>query len=390
MIRSISISNYKSINKLDELKFGYFNFLIGPNGAGKTTLISAIDLTRKLASGKNIDESVEQTTSFSTEFFNQYSSNNLTDISITVKDNHGELYNLKYSIGSELGQYEIAQESLTRLLKDAEIPIYTRNHKEFNASAGKDNKLDAVPLVIKDNELALSTYNNPVVNEVAKLISGYKVLWVDKTWDEAHKFKVHFQDKLDQNNLDGLAVSLYRNNKSNFNKAMAIIEQLIPGFKTPTFNIARRANEDEEEDKKNIDPYFVMWNEADTNLSYSLRGLSEGNFRIIQLILAIFSCNKSTCLIGEEIENGLHFGRIKTLLEVLRHLSSKLDVQLIFTTHSLEILGHVSPSDVIFSSRDEKGYSLYENLDNKHNTEFVKQQLDREPTAKDYIDLGMV
>jgi len=246
---------------------------------------------------------------------------------------------------------------------------------------------------VKGDELVLASFNNEIALKVASLISNFKVLWFDKAADP-YVFKPHRQDSLDVSNLDGLVISLHENNRGAFDKAVSVIKQIIPEFVPPRINKlsppATKTSKSEEEAKV-FDRYFVFWGEKATQeLEYTLTGLSDGNFRIIQLVFALFDSDSSACLIGEEIENGQHYGRIKTLMEVLKHLSIKLNVQLLFSTHSLELLSHVSPDDVIFTSKNAEGYSSYQKLSAAVDRSMVEEELGHEPTAKELVDLGMI
>lgn len=392
MIKSVSISNFRSIYELTDLKFGDTTFIIGRNGAGKSTLISALYLTKQLSSKKGVEEILNQLAPFGYELFTTGSRNSSCQINLTVRDEKGINYKFSYAIAvaSPIG-YRITNESLIRLEHgDKEITIYERSNDQFRAVSKKSKSLEDVPLNIASTDLVLGNYSNDEVNRVARLISGYKILWFDKTSDPAG-FKVHTQDKLDNANLDATVVSLYITNPDAFKKAVHVIKQLIPEFEAPVVRKITPNNTEVDDKNKLLDRYIVFWNEKEAiELEYTITGLSDGNFRIIQLIFALFSSEKSTCLVGEEIENGQHYGRIKTLLETLKVLSAKLNVQLIFTTHSRDLLRSVSPNDVIYCWKDDKGHSLYQYLDEKVNTSMVEEELGSPPTAKDVLDLGMV
>lgn len=93
-------------------------------------------------------------------------------------------------------------------------------------------------------------------------------------------------------------------------------------------------------------------------------------------------------LIGEELENGLHYARIQSMVEILKYLSKKLKVQLLFTTHSPQILNFVSPREVIYCSKDGDG-SKYISLNDTDEYQKIKQELNIEPTSKDLFESGL-
>ena len=399
MLKSIKLTNYKSIAAMPELKFGDTTFIIGKNGAGKTTLISAIYLTKQLAEKKGLDDALSIVAPFGFELFTGgVAPHNNTQIEVTVKGEDGCFYKLSYTIGFSQGSvsadYIITEENL---LKFSDHPIakehpgqliYKRVNDTIQTFVENSAELEAVPLNISPKELVLSSYSDPDASKVADLIRGYRILWFDAKADST-SFKVYTKDKLDVRSLDATVVNLYKTDRPSFNKAVHVITQLIPEFKPPLVQtINPIINKDKKDDKsKTIERYVVFWREQD--LEYTISGLSDGNFRVIQLIFSLFSSKSSTCLIGEEIENGQHFGRIRTLLEVLKVLSTKLNVQLIFTTHSRELLGYVSPSDAVYCQKDDNGHSKYDYLEGK-NVEIIKEELGRPPTAKDVLDFGVI
>lgn len=393
MITSIAISNYKSISDLPSLPLGQINFLIGKNGVGKSNLISAIELTRRLCNGDNFEQATRQIAPFGIEIFTRGSSMPNASINLGVKDGEGKRYELVYTFGLSNNEFLITNEKLFILQDNNKVEVYVRDSSSFKARVSLEQPLVDVPFTAKPGELAIASFNNEISTKVAKTISNFKVLWFDKTSDP-YSWHIHKQDSLDVSNLDGLVISLYENNRPAFDKAVAVIQQIIPEFVAPRVDRlpapTSKSGKDGEESKA-LDRYVVFWGEKEVQeIQYTLSGLSDGNFRVIQLVLALFDSETSSCVIGEEIENGQHYGRIKTLMEVLKHLAIKLNIQLLFSTHSGELLGHISPTDVIFCAKDQEGHSAYKKLSDAVNTDMVKVELGREPTARELIDLGMV
>ncbi|HET7060151.1 MAG TPA: AAA family ATPase [Candidatus Saccharimonadales bacterium] len=393
MITGIKLHNFKSIYDLPDLKFGEVNFVIGKNGVGKTNLLSAIELTRKLAAGEDLEVAVSEIAPFSIELFTQDSSSSSTSIALYLKDRAGKRYEFTYTITLASNGLVISDEKLALWENNEFNEVYVRKNDNFAARTENSHKLSEIPLGIKRGELALANYENKFASKVASMISSFKVLWFERS-PHPYRVRLHKRDSLDLSNLDGLVVSLHQNKKEQFNKAVHIIKQIIPEFEEPKVTSIpppSGSGQQSEDESKARERFLVYWGDKDIgDLSYTLSGLSDGNLRIIQLIFALFDAEGSSCVIGEEIENGQHYGRIKTLMEVLKHLSVKLNVQLLFTTHSGEILTNISASDVIFCSKDERGHSCYRRLVEVVDIPMVKEELGREPTAKELIDFGVI
>lgn len=401
MLKSLKINNYKSILDMPRIKFGNeVSFIIGKNGSGKSTLISALFLTRELADRKSLEAALSGVAPFGFELFTGGANRSAANIELTVKNREGVYYRFFYSMviakDSFGGDYAINEESLFRFDNAAALSddqgrlIYTRTEDRIKAPSKKSQtqELEDIPLNVSPSELVLANYSDPTVSEVAQLIRGYRILWYERA-DANNSFTVHTQDKLDTHSLDAMIVNLYKTDPGAFEKAVRVIRQLIPEFEAPMVRTIAPPSTTKEEKGKLLERYIVFWRE-NNSLEYTISGLSDGNYRVIQLIFALFSAKGSTCLVGEEIENGQHYGRLQTLLEVIRVLAVKLEVQLIFTTHSIELLRYVSPSDVIYCSKDDSGHSTYTYLVDKVNVEDVSAELEKPATAKDLLELGMI
>jgi predicted ATPase len=84
------------------------------------------------------------------------------------------------------------------------------------------------------------------------------------------------------------------------------------------------------------------------------RILSEGTLRALGL-LALFAGKETPALIGfEEPENGIHPRRIRTIAEVLKTRASKIDTQLIVTTHSPTLVDLI-PNEFLYVCQKKKG-----------------------------------
>ncbi|MEK7153475.1 MAG: AAA family ATPase, partial [Patescibacteria group bacterium] len=116
MIKSVSINNFRSIYETTDLKLGDITFIIGKNGAGKSTLISALYLTKQLASKGNVDEIVSKMAPFGYEIFTRGSRNSSCQIGLVVRDDKGINYKFVYSIATSgpALSYNITNESLVR------------------------------------------------------------------------------------------------------------------------------------------------------------------------------------------------------------------------------------------------------------------------------------
>ncbi len=84
---------------------------------------------------------------------------------------------------------------------------------------------------------------------------------------------------------------------------------------------------------------FVVFNNSSKR--YRLSAMGDGINRILTIILAMLNCENGVLLI-DEFENGLHYSVQYQLWKVINDLSTKLNVQVFATTHSMDTLRSLS------------------------------------------------
>jgi AAA15 family ATPase/GTPase len=85
-------------------------------------------------------------------------------------------------------------------------------------------------------------------------------------------------------------------------------------------------------------PFVVFKNDSKR---YRLSAMGDGINRILTIILAMLNCENGVLLI-DEFENGLHYSVQHQLWKVINDLSTKLNVQVFATTHSIDTLRSLS------------------------------------------------
>lgn len=385
MIRAISIKNFRGIKNLDGLKLGLGpTFIIGQNGTGKSTFISAIYLTQQLIKRRSADFVLTRVAPFGKELLSHGQRGASSEFSFCLKGERGS-YRFSYSIAVHDEGFTIPSERLEEIDNQYETKtlVYERLDDGIKIQDGTK-----IPLHVSRDELVISGYNEDRTRDAATMLSNFKVLWLNG--ENNSEFRFYRKDGLNSSNLDAMAVKLYNTDRKSFNSAVAVIQTLIPSFLPPEIReISPHKSTLDQEDTRYVVFWHEEWNDGST-LEYTLPSLSDGNIRIIQLIFSIFTSKSLTCIIGEEIENGQHFGRIKTLLEVVKTMSIKRNLQMIFTTHSTELLSGVAPSDVVYVDKDESGFSRFQNLNEKVDVPYIQEVLGHEPTSKELLDMGMV
>lgn len=101
------------------------------------------------------------------------------------------------------------------------------------------------------------------------------------------------------------------------------------------------------------------------------REMSDGTLRFLAIITAILLGKKSSLLIVEEIDNGLHPSRAVVLARMLEELSAEKEIDILCTTHNPELINALGNKMIPFISsvkrNEEDGSSeiaLIEDLEN--------------------------
>lgn len=383
MLKTISIKNFKGIKELDNLKIGpAVTFIIGQNGAGKSTLISAIYLTSQILRRRSANEVLDEFTPFSDEFLSHNSGSKDAEFSFHLSED-GANYRFSYSISVRNNSFQISNERLEELNDENEFKdlVYERIDDGIRTSEGN------IPLHINKDELIMSGYNERRTRLIANSIKSYKTLWFNGL-DAESKFRLYSIENLDRQSLDAIVVKLYNEDRRAFDAATTVVRTLIPSFLPPEVRKISPESNGSSESR-----YMVFWKEGwsdGSSLSYTLPGLSGGNIRLIELIFTIFAFKDSTCIVGEELENGQYLGRLKTMLEIVETVAIRRNIQMIFTTHSGDVLSGVAPKNVIYVEKDNDGYSKFQHLDEKIDSMEIKSILGERPTTKDLLELGVI
>lgn len=401
MIKAIKIKNFKSI-KDAQIALPKFAMLIGKNGAGKSTLISAIGFMQKLSRGEDLQDVATRIAPFSKELFFQGKSNTPCEMEFIFETSKDIMYKYKFSVVLEVkeqkGRLVIGEESLIRIQANNPHQIFWRNENTVYERINEQNV--TVPLKITGNKLALSTYSNDEVVSLVNKINEFII--VDATdIGRTDAQRLISEQKPDVKTIDGLIVSLYTKSPKLFEDASAAIKQVIPDFVAPTVLDLGQAGNPLTEDEnmiqdqpidQSIKNYFVIWNENTNRRIFSSISMSGGNIRTCFLIYNLFNIPEKSFMVVEELENGMHLGRVSRLIDEFRTQSNNRNIQILFTTHSTEIPERVLAKETIFSHKEDLNGSLYELITetDAYRATIREDLQDEEPSVTDLFNSGML
>jgi predicted ATPase len=370
MILNVSIENFRSIKKAN-ISLPKFSAVIGKNSSGKSNFISAISLLKDLSSGKNLEESLTKIAPLGPELFYFHNYNNTeSKFKFSIQSNQGNKFRYEYFIVPKRIGLTVEHELLSQVIDNKEKIIY-RREKE-NAFKGEPNE-EKIPFKIDPDKLMLSSYSDEQVKEVVKTISGYTII---DTMPESNNLMVINAKSPDLNSIDGVVISLFNKNHGRFSSAINSIKKIIPYFEepvlTPLPDLHKKNDSPEGEEEK---LFVVMWKERNFPEQYSNLSLSHGDRKIIHLIFSLFNTPEKSFFIAEEIENGMHFERMSRLVDQIRTQASNRKIQVLFTTHSSEILKRLTVNEVIYCRKNKDKGTELDQMKDTEEYEAIKNEL---------------
>jgi predicted ATPase len=391
MILGLKIENYKSIRS-QNVELGKFSIIFGKNGSGKTNFISAIQLLKYLADGSDLDMVLNSRIApLTMEFFSFHTQDhtNVAHFEIRLLSSKHQTYTFSYEVALSraTGRLVIQREVLKKVVGRKEQTIY-RRERDLSFSGAEDAP---IPFKTEPGKLMLSSYSNEDVADAIAVIRN--CTFVDTALEGKEGITIVQGNRPNLNSIDGVATSLFIKNGGRFEQAVKSIQKIIPGFTAPSVGSLGQgrvlAPGDVQTTEEDTNRYFVTWHDVNTPNMFSYLSLSHGDRRVIHLIFNLFNAEEGSFLSVEEIENGMHYGRIKRLLDEFRTQASNRNIQVLATTHSIEILKDVTIAEVIQCKKGEEGSQFTAARDTKE-YELIRGDLERDPTPAELVQSGLL
>ena len=315
MIKSLSIENFRCVDKLQIDNIKKINFIIGENNCGKTTLLEAMTLISSssrigvIENIKSINRFIENKVEIKNLFHNFDYDNN-------ISFNYNQEDDTNYEINIS--------------------PIVKDNKKLSNDNVELNYNIIAIHNEeIQENNLTIPNINNTIymMNRKAENIEDKK--------------EIYIPSKIEYSTLTSYLIEILKN------KNEAQLLEMISYF------------------NKDIKAISVLNNDIYVNVEginelVLLNLMGDGLKKYLSVILPIF-VNKYSIISIDEIENGLHNKAIRHLLRSILTLSRNNDMQMFFTTHNYNVLRIIS--DIVTNEDYFKDLKDIINIINIYNTE---------------------
>jgi predicted ATPase len=331
-INTITIENYKSINKLDKLPLTNLNILVGSNGAGKSNFISFFKLLNKMIEKQLKPYSIEQGIESLLYFGLKHSKWIFGEIDF---ENH------KY-------RFKLLPANEGFLFIDEEENYFNQRHAIGRAN--EETKL----------------YESKSVSD--SLIKAFK-LWKiyhfhDTSSTAAVKQYCHINNnrklEFDAGNLAAFLYKLQQTNEFSFHRIEETIKLVAPYFE----QFILKPNE------LNPEKIKLEWQQKESDNCFDAFSLSDGTLRFICLATLLLQPNPPDTLIIDEPELGLHPYAISVLASLIKAFSS--DKQIIASTQSVTLLDYFEPINIIVADK-QKNRSVFKRLSSHELKEWIEE-----------------
>lgn len=377
MIKKIYFENFKGFSKA-EIQIENITTLIGTNAAGKTNMIEGMMILSELMTGREVSTILDGTKNsdtgvrggakgccrFESDFFT---------LGCTVQYN--DTTDLEYRIKIEVNdRIMILEEQLSERSKGADKTMYHAKVVDKqsgdimvtcnNGQKGKNPNIACIRFSAIISQLATKLpqdrkYGKKIVEYAGVIIENFKnILYLNPETNNMRKYSLvnDIELRVNASNISSVLFALCKEDK---NKRMLLdIMQQLPENKISDITFT--------EGPLNDVILFLEEKSGNHVEKMDATRLSDGTLRCLAIVAAVLSKKKGGMIVIEEVDNGIHPGRAKALIQLVSNIAREREVDVIITTHNAILLNALSKENLsgveIVYRNDEKGDSRFISL----------------------------
>lgn len=378
MIKKIKLKDWKSF-ETSELYIDPLTFIIGTNASGKSNILDALSFLSDSAKGIPVND-IAQYTRGGLDWMIRKGSDSFSLIVVIDDTGNDLIYTL--SCRKNDTSLQISFESLERLsakTKKSKVLFTTDVAAEDAASPaipirlsqekrGRQKRID-----LNRQTTVLSQIENLVtvksVKTAAALVqNGLKNIFILNPIPNHMRDYSPLSEHLspDAGNIAGLLAGMSPEEQEKIEKELTAYVRPLPEK-----DIKRIWAEKVGRFKSDAMLYCEEEWINNERIEIDARSMSDGTLRFIAIVVALLTGKAGSLLVIEEVDNGLHPSRSQELVNVLKTLGDKSQIDIICTTHNpvlIDTLGHEMIPFISYVTRSEKtGCSIIALLEDKKN-----------------------
>lgn len=371
MIKKIYFENFKNFASA-EIKIENITTLIGTNAAGKTNMIEGMMILSEIMSGrdlsavldgtKNSDSGIRGGAKGCCRFESDYFALGCT---VKFNDDIDLLYMVKIEVRDRI---MIAEERLSEIANNGDkekLMFSTKPASEDsgdivvacnNGQKGRNPDISCIRFSAIISQIPTKLpqekkYGKKIVEYANTVIESFKsILYLNpETYQmRNYSFINDIELRVNASNISSVLYALCKD--GNNKKLLLNIMQKLPENKILDITFKEGPLND-----------VILFLEEKSGLEIEkidATRLSDGTLRCLAIVAAVLSEKKGGVIVIEEIDNGIHPGRAKILINIVSVTARDRGIDVIFTTHNAILLNSLSKEDlagvqIVF--RDDKG-----------------------------------
>ncbi|WP_410513462.1 AAA family ATPase [Paenibacillus sp. BR2-3] len=358
MIKNFYFENFKSFSQ-SQLEIEELTTIIGSNGGGKSNAIEAIKILSEISTGRELSVILDGSKNVDSEIRGGSvgcPKNGSDSFTLGCTVDIDENYDLEYSITIKTGnRVFVYSESLYKVShygknvifqsKDTTDDFSDINVKYSNGNRGKNPELTcnrSVSILTQMSSKMPSTTktckeNIQYINLVKERLG--KILFLDPLPSQMRDYSRMSDHEL-RPKADNISSVLYELCKNKL-------------YKKELLQVLKSLPENEILDIGFIDTSIgdVMLRLKERYGDYSeyveAKRLSDGTLRYLAIITSLISEEPKSMVIIEEVDNGIHPSRIKSLIETISRLNKENQIDVVITTHNPTLLNALTKEDML-------------------------------------------
>ena len=360
MIKGFIFENFKGFRKA-ELFLEDISVLIGANASGKSNAIEGIKILSEIVTGRELSSILDGTRN--TESFVRGGSKgccrfNSTFFSLGCLVNLDSKKDLLYKIKIHVEDTIYVEAESLSIVPNGEIEtegtnIFSLVGTEFEADKsivhfGKETKPTVLDIPRTQALLPLLRYPGIKTQAMTPLRRKYIGLVI---YDLANIFVLSPDEKI-MGGYSRISDKLLKSNCSNLSAALYSVCD-DSGNREKLLSIIRELPENEIQDVGFLDPsngdimfYLSEKNGTSSERIYASQ-LSAGTLRAISIIVSLLQEQEGGLVIIDEVDNGLHPSRAKSLISWMRSIAEDRHIDILITTHNVALLNSLEGRTIL-------------------------------------------